>query len=372
MNFGQALMYGAFGSLTGGMGCFGGGMGMMNPMGMGGSLFSMMGCGLGNMYGTPASFFGMGGYGCGISDSQYVGTLASMMGSGLLIGGITQAIRNHKAAKAEAQSKINNAKDDVSTLTSEINALEKENTELANPISVDGKVSAAATKACPTEAKAYTAAKTALDNFDKKDLSTFTNATITSLENELAELKKDPTANTEKIKQKETEIENARIAEKEEQKKAYKTKVDTAMADLDTAIQGKIQENKDEIAAKKAKRDEAQKILDDIAVAERAKLNNKNAKLEAECDGNGADRVDENTAFNQQMSYKAKFNYAYEQFKKDHSKTSFSELKNAYNNLVTNTPQAEQSSLKSYTKLMEHILKQHKDEFEESNIQWAK
>ena len=106
-------MYGAFGSLTGGMGCFGGGMGMMSPFGMGGSLFSMMGMG-GFGYGCGGfgmSSFGMGGFGCGMSDSQYVGTLAGMMGSGLLFGGITQAIRNHKAAKAEASQNLDAALD---------------------------------------------------------------------------------------------------------------------------------------------------------------------------------------------------------------------------------------------------------------------
>lgn len=108
MNFGQALMYGAFGSLTGGMGCFGGGygMGMMNPMSMGGSLFSMMGMG---GYGCGIGGFGMGGFGCGMSDSEYVGGLLGLMGSQFLIGGVTQAIKNHKAAKAEASKNLESA-----------------------------------------------------------------------------------------------------------------------------------------------------------------------------------------------------------------------------------------------------------------------
>ena len=46
MNFGQALLYGAFGSLTGGMGMYGG-----YGMGMGGSLFSMMGMGMADGFG---------------------------------------------------------------------------------------------------------------------------------------------------------------------------------------------------------------------------------------------------------------------------------------------------------------------------------
>lgn len=101
MNFGQAMLYGAFGSLTGGMGgCGFGSYGM--GMGMGGSLFSMMGMG-------GFGGYGMGyGMGFGMSDNQYVGTLAGLMGSQILIGGISQAIQSHRAAKAEAPaSKLN-------------------------------------------------------------------------------------------------------------------------------------------------------------------------------------------------------------------------------------------------------------------------
>ncbi len=117
MNFGKALMYGAFGSLTGMMG--GCGLGNMygSPasfFGMGGSLFSMCGCsGLGNMYGSPASFFGMGGYGCGCTtDNSYVGSLIGMIGSNLLIGGIAQAIQNKKS-KVSASDEIKNVKADA-------------------------------------------------------------------------------------------------------------------------------------------------------------------------------------------------------------------------------------------------------------------
>lgn len=385
MNFGQALMYGAFGSLTGGMGCFGGGMGMMSPFGMGGSLFSMMGCGLGNMYGTPASFFGMGGfgydcggfgmssfgmggYGCGMSDSQYVGTLAGMMGSGLLIGGITQAIRNHKAAKAETQAKIDNAKSDVSTLTKEIGALEKENNELETPIGSDGKVTDAASKACPTESKAYTAAKDALDKFDKKEITEFTNSTITSLENELKELKKDPTKNATEISAKEKEINDARIAEKAKQREAYEAKVNTAKADLDAAIQAKINENETKLQELNTKRAEAQAILDDEAEAQRTRLNNKNAKLEAQCDN--YDKVDENNVMQEQTTNAGKFNQAYEIFKGEQTEANFIKLKTAYNELVEHGNGNNAFCIKSFTNLMKHILKQHPD-FNKTNITWG-
>lgn len=368
MNFGQALMYGAFGSLTGGMGCFGGGMGMMNPMGMGGSLFSMMGMG-GLGYGCGGfgmSSFGMGGFGCGMSDSQYVGTLAGMMGSGLLIGGITKAIQNHKAAKAETQAKIDNAKSDVSTLTSEIKALEDENTELANPVSADGKVSSAATKACPPEAKAYTTAYSKLTSLKTEtDLSKFNTEDIKAKIKERDALDK----NDPKYATLDKQIKELQEAEKQRQITEWeKNEVIPAKNKLEAKIEEKIQENKDEIAAKTTKRDEAQQILDDIEEQKRVNFNNKNAKLEAQCDEYG--KVDENNVIQEQTTNAGKFNQAYEVFKGNQSKANFNKLKTAYNELVENGNGNSTFSIKSFTNLMKHILKQHPD-FDETNIKWG-
>ncbi len=88
MNFGQALLYGAFGSLTGGMGCFGGGygMGMMSPFGMGGSLFSMM---------------GMGGYGMGYGCDSMIGAQVGMSMANLAYGAISQAIEGRGGSGSE-------------------------------------------------------------------------------------------------------------------------------------------------------------------------------------------------------------------------------------------------------------------------------
>ena len=77
VNFGQSLLYGMFGSLTGGMGCFGGGYGLGGfglggyGMGMGGSLFSMMGMGMGmGGYGYGCGF---GGFGMGCYSDSMIG-----------------------------------------------------------------------------------------------------------------------------------------------------------------------------------------------------------------------------------------------------------------------------------------------------------
>ena len=350
MNFGQAMLYGAFGSLTGGMGmgCFGGGMGM-SPFGMGGSIFSMMGMG-----GCGFGGFGMGGF--GMSDNQYLGGLMGLMGSQILIGGITRAIQDHKTAKAEARAEIDNAKSDVSTLTKEKEALEKENKELETPIGSDGKVTSAATKACPTESKAYTAAKDALDKFDKKEITEFTNSTITSLENELKELKKDPTKNATEISAKEKDINDARIAEKAKQREAYEAKVNTATADLNTEIQAKINENKEKIQTKESDLAEAQAILDEKAEEQRVKLNNKNAKIEAKCD------AEENSDVADEKNTKSAFNKEYENFKSAQTKENFNKLKEAYKNIKGNK--------KSFEQLMKAILKQH-PEFDKTNITWG-
>ncbi len=116
MNFGQALLYGAFGSLTGGMGCFGGGygMGMMSPFGMGGSLFSMM---------------GMGGYGMGYGCDSMIGAQVGMSMANLAFGAISQAIDGRGSSKDERKAAIKESNDKIKTLTSEIEQLNKENSE---------------------------------------------------------------------------------------------------------------------------------------------------------------------------------------------------------------------------------------------------
>lgn len=97
MNFGKAMLYGAFGQITGmfGGGCFGGGYGMGSyGMGMGGSLFSMMGsCGC---------FGGYGMYGYGIPDS-YVGAQCGLTAMNVLFQGIGGYISSRRAEKAAAQ-----------------------------------------------------------------------------------------------------------------------------------------------------------------------------------------------------------------------------------------------------------------------------
>lgn len=84
MNFGQAMLYGALGSLTGGMGCFGGGYGMS----MYGSIFPMAGMG-GYGYGY--------GYGCSGYGNDYYESMLTMqlgnMAAGLIVGGISHALQ---------------------------------------------------------------------------------------------------------------------------------------------------------------------------------------------------------------------------------------------------------------------------------------
>ena len=75
MNFGQAMLYGAFGSLTGGYG-----------MGMGGSLFSMMGMGMGG-YGC-----GFGGYGIGGYTDSYAGMQIGNAFAGIIMNTAAMAL----------------------------------------------------------------------------------------------------------------------------------------------------------------------------------------------------------------------------------------------------------------------------------------
>ena len=115
MNFGQALLYGAFGSLTGGMGCYGGGYGMgnfgMGGFGMNGSLFSMMGMG----------GFGMGGIGMGCCSDQMLGAQMGMIGFNCILGAINSSVQRKRAEKAETKSNSDSAKN----IEKEIKELQK-------------------------------------------------------------------------------------------------------------------------------------------------------------------------------------------------------------------------------------------------------
>lgn len=96
MNFGQALLYGAFGSLTGSMGGYG--------MGMNGSLFSMMGMGMGG-YGC------FGGYGMGCYSDSVVGTQMGLVASQYVMAGVCRAFDGRGGSQSEsASSMIDNIK----------------------------------------------------------------------------------------------------------------------------------------------------------------------------------------------------------------------------------------------------------------------
>ena len=102
MNFGQAMLYGALGSLTGGMGCFGGGYGM-------------------SMYGSIFPMAGMGGYGygCGGYGNDYYESMLTMqlgnMAAGLVVGGISHALqskgRNESLTTADKIEAVENKAD---------------------------------------------------------------------------------------------------------------------------------------------------------------------------------------------------------------------------------------------------------------------
>ena len=109
MNFGKALLYGAFGSLTGGMGCFGGGYGM-GGFGMNGSIFSMMGMG----------GYGFGGY-CG--DSM-VGAQMGMIGANCILGVVSKALegRGGQSSIDELETNISNINEKIGSQLDILNA----------------------------------------------------------------------------------------------------------------------------------------------------------------------------------------------------------------------------------------------------------
>ena len=90
MNFGQSMLYGAFGSLTGGMG---------GCMGMGGSIFSMM-PGMGMM-----GMGGFGGYGMmGCYSDSMLGAQIGNIFSGCLMAGIGQLFEGRGGNDTEIKS----------------------------------------------------------------------------------------------------------------------------------------------------------------------------------------------------------------------------------------------------------------------------
>lgn len=274
MNFGQALLYGAFGSLTGGMGCYGG-FGGFGGYGMGGSLFSMMG-------------MGMGGYGCGFgmygfSDSMY-GTQAGFAVSQMVLGGICRAIEGRGSAKAERKQAISDAKDSVNTLLSEIKSLENVNKGLKNPIDSNGNVTPEAKSECTTEANNYTSAVDELNAEKNKDINTYSNDTIKNLKDDLKGLetglaqlkeKKNPPATQTEIEKQQKLIDAKKEDIKNEQTKAYneavakkQEAVETAKASLQRAAQTKFNENLKKIEAKRAELKKAQDDLDEAGASD--------------------------------------------------------------------------------------------------------
>ena len=226
MNFGQALLYGAFGSLTGGMGmggCFGG---FGSPFSMGGSLFSMPGIGMGGCFGG----FGFGGY----SDS-----FAGMQ----------------------------------NTLNTEIDELKEQNKGL-DPAIVDGKVTSSASKACSAEADAYTAAKQLYDDFVKDGIDKYTDDTVKGYEKELEELKKASPVDSAKVNAKEKQIKEAKEDGYNKKSEKLKEAVDQAEQKLILAAKTKYQENERLITAKEKELAKANEELE-AAAGEQVKVSRK-------------------------------------------------------------------------------------------------
>ena len=264
MNFGQALLYGAFGSLTGGMGmggCFGG---FGSPFSMGGSLFSMPGIGMGGCFGG----FGFGGY----SDS-FAGMQIGTALSGIVLGTVSKAIEGRGAAKAEREEKLNTAKNNINTLNTEIDELKEQNKGL-DPAIVDGKVTSSASKACSAEADAYTAAKQLYDDFVKDGIDKYTDDTVKGYEKELEELKKASPVDSAKVNAKEKQIKEAKEDGYNKKSEKLKEAVDQAEQKLILAAKTKYQENERLITAKEKELAKANEELE-AAAGEQVKVSRK-------------------------------------------------------------------------------------------------
>ena len=120
MNFGQALLYGAFGSLTGGMGMYGG-----YGMGMGGSLFSMIGMGMGG-YGCGFGGYGIGGYSDGFASMQLGNAFA-----GIALNCLTQAIGGGRGGNSSEEVKTKTLEDYKKDAEEQIGAVEDKKIEKA-------------------------------------------------------------------------------------------------------------------------------------------------------------------------------------------------------------------------------------------------
>lgn len=281
MNFGQAMLYGAFGQLTGmfGGGCFGGGYGIGSyGMGMGGSLFSMMGgCG---------GFGGFGMYGSGIPDS-YVGAQCGLAATNVLFSAIGGAIKSHRAEKAAAQQAAQTASNNVDTLTKEIKALEDENTALneggaTDGIKSDGTVTAKAKSMFSNETSTYDNALKKLDNYSAKNASELPscgltgtsyhiNSDATAVINEYkADLTSPDLSSSDETKKAaaqskkstaEQKIKEAIVKSEQDYQNDLKA-VDAAKKALQDKVKAKIKENSDNITKKQADLEKAQKEIE--------------------------------------------------------------------------------------------------------------
>ena len=260
MNFGQAIGYGLLGSLTGGMGmggCFGGGFG--SPFSMGGSLFSMMGCGgLGNMYGSPASFFGMGCY-----SDQMAGAQLGFIGVNLVTGLIGKAIEGRGSAKAEAKENAAVAQNNISALKSEISDLKTENQNLVHYQKDINSNITELTKLFPEEGKAYSNADTAYKKFNNQ-----TAQTMDPYKGQINDINSSTTYTDAEKKEK---IHNVEV-KFEDDKLAAKNALEQAKKKLNEEITKKISANEQTKNEKETDLKKAQEQLEEAVASQTKKV----------------------------------------------------------------------------------------------------
>ena len=239
MNFGQAILTGMFGSLTGGYGmggCFGG----FNT-GCGPSIFPM-----GTMMTGYNCFAGMGGY-----SDQMVGAQIGLGVTQTLIGGLTQYIEGRGGEKAEREKAVDTASNNIETLTAEISELERENNGLMqNGIAIQLKygddVPSAIASACSTEASKYTqSCKDLKDIGDKFEESPYYNS--------LDETDKNSNPKSEKY--------NAALENYNTKHTALVKAQNENLVALNKAIKDKIESNTKEITREKADLEKAKNTL---------------------------------------------------------------------------------------------------------------
>ena len=341
MNFGQAMLYGAFGQLTGmmGGGCFGGGYGMGSyGMGMGGSLFSMMGMG---GYGFGAGCCGM--YNYSVPDS-YVGAQCGLTAMNVLFQGIGGAISARKADKAAAQE------------NSAANQLTKLNEDAKTHLDTLGLSSL----------EKFNPSDTA-DKYKNEYVATFNAAdeAITKRQTEINKAKQDlgdrptsvpadaPEGTT--LASLQTDYDNKKTALETEYKKLTE-KTDTSNAlvkaykDAETKKNEREKAINDAITALKPLKTK----YDELNEQARVENNNNNAKLERKCDN----AVDSSTK--KQTEEMRQFNDAYDAFKDSQTQEKLDDLIEKYNAIKGNK--------KSFTRLLEQLQKQHSNlDFSEMN-----